>query len=463
MKAWIISLLMCLSIQAFAGGIGSAPKQWPFATKGVTVSPDGKANYLTIQDAINSGATSILVGPGIYTEKLSMSSGTRTIMAAGAAFLTTNGGPHSVLLNPALAAGEAAVTVSGSARLNLIGFQIEPSTGAAGAQSAVRFSGDRLMMLDCQVVLQDTGSTVGPNYALEATGVYAWIGRSQFAGIIPSGAVVRRAIFVGGFTIIQFHDVTTNLGIGGTAEGELEANTGGYVAIYNSTIIGKLTNTASVRFYVDATTRVTGTRTTPGNPLTLETGATPDGLIWFDTTRKKDRHRENGVSLDVSPVTVSSLAANATANATTTGVEITGLQQTLQIGRYAFKFILIGQSAATTTGVKFGVNFTGTTTSFRAIMLTDDVGTAGVVNGTVDGVNTGVQPMAAYSTRALSTTAPNLGPTLNVDTANADQLYIIEGIIIVSTAGDFELWHGSEVAASTQVMAGSACILTRLD
>lgn len=162
-----------------------------------------------------------------------------------------------------------------------------------------------------------------------------------------------------------------------------------------------------------------------------------------------------------SPFTVLSLAANATANATTTGVEITGLQTALTSGRYVFQYFIIGRSSITTTGLKFGINYTGTTTSFRASMRITGTGTA-AVTGIADDANTAAQIVEGFATRTLSTTAPNMGPYVGVATINQDILHVIEGIIIVSTSGDLELWHGSETAASTQVMAGSSLILTRV-
>jgi hypothetical protein len=40
-------------------------------------------------------------------------------------------------------------------------------------------------------------------------------------------------------------------------------------------------------------------------------------------------------------------------------------------------------------------------------------------------------------------------------------LAVIEGYIIVTAAGDLELWHASEVAAASTVKAGSSLILQR--
>jgi sorbitol-specific phosphotransferase system component IIBC len=68
---------------------------------------------------------------------------------------------------------------------------------------------------------------------------------------------------------------------------------------------------------------------------------------------------------------------------------------------------------------------------------------------------------STFSARAKSTTG--WGTTTDVDTANADLLVKITGMMIVTVAGNIELWHGSEVAAASTVKAGSSLILTKTD
>jgi hypothetical protein len=159
--------------------------------------------------------------------------------------------------------------------------------------------------------------------------------------------------------------------------------------------------------------------------------------------------------------TVLTLASDATANSTVTGVEITGLNKTLAAGTYAFQYVIRYQSAAQATGVKFGVNHTGTAAVFVANMRYATTGTTQTTNAATQ-ASAGGTTMENASTRTKSTTAPNLGPTVGVDTANADMLVIIEGLIIVTASGDLELWHASEVAASAStVKAGTSLIVTQ--
>lgn len=147
-------------------------------------------------------------------------------------------------------------------------------------------------------------------------------------------------------------------------------------------------------------------------------------------------------------------------NSTTTPTEVTGLSITTGIGTFVFKYDLIVQSGATTTGHKFDVNHTGTVGSFdwewrwltAATTASDDVpdqdhtaAPGGVVS--------------AYSQRDKGTAGA--GVTTDVDTANADIHYIVEGIFVCSADGDLELWHGSDAAAASTVKAGSSLVLIR--
>jgi hypothetical protein len=158
--------------------------------------------------------------------------------------------------------------------------------------------------------------------------------------------------------------------------------------------------------------------------------------------------------------TVLALSSDATANSTTTGVEITGLNKTLSTGTYAFQYLIRYQSSATTNGVKFGVNFTGTQTLLVASMRVQESTTA-ASTGAASQAASGGRLVSGSSTRTASTTAPNLGPTISVDTMDADMLATIEGLIIVTASGDLELWHGSETATASTVMAGTSLILTK--
>lgn len=148
-----------------------------------------------------------------------------------------------------------------------------------------------------------------------------------------------------------------------------------------------------------------------------------------------------------------------------TGTEVTTLSQTLEAGTYTFKYTLLTQSNTATTGIGFGINFTGTaatkvfarwnvaTITTASNGLTEEesgvaLTTGGVLNG--------------WASKTYSTTAPNM-MSAGVGLINADNIEIIEGLIIVTASGDLELWHSSEIAATTTlVKIGSALVVTRV-
>lgn len=159
------------------------------------------------------------------------------------------------------------------------------------------------------------------------------------------------------------------------------------------------------------------------------------------------------------PLTVARLSANQS-NSTTTPSEVSGLTVATGTGTYAFKYYLITQSAATTTGQRFSVNHDGTVTEFVYLWRwVDTSATASTAAADQDAVGAAGQAVGAMAARAKSTAGA--GTTISVDSANADMLIIIEGIAVVTVAGNLELWHGSEVAAASTVKAGSSLLLTK--
>jgi hypothetical protein len=146
----------------------------------------------------------------------------------------------------------------------------------------------------------------------------------------------------------------------------------------------------------------------------------------------------------------------------TTATEVTGLGPcTLPAGTYQFTFYVIAQSATTTVGIMLGVNFTGTASAQVMKLRASTTGTT-AITGVIDdtGAKTG-QTEESVAVNAFSTTAPNMGLTGGVATANANVFIIVEGMIVVTASGDLELWHSSETATSTTVMAGSSLIVVR--
>jgi hypothetical protein len=162
-------------------------------------------------------------------------------------------------------------------------------------------------------------------------------------------------------------------------------------------------------------------------------------------------------------------AANGAVRVTTvtgiTGTEVTTLSQTLEAGTYTFKYTLLTQSGTSTTGVGLGINFTGTaatkvfarrnvaTITTASNGLTEEESGAALVTGGV---------LNGWASKTYTTTAPNMMAE-GVGAINADLLDIIEGLIIVTVSGDLELWHSSQIAATTTlVKIGSALVVTRV-
>jgi hypothetical protein len=147
----------------------------------------------------------------------------------------------------------------------------------------------------------------------------------------------------------------------------------------------------------------------------------------------------------------------------TTGTEVTDLTMALEAGTYTVQYNLIVRSATSTVGPMLGVNFDGTAavktfefafadgstllTAYTANM--DDEGTKGL--GVISGMNT----------KTYSTTAPNLGTTVGVTTTASDIGCYIRGTLIVTAAGNLELWHSSETATATSVEIGSSLVVIR--
>lgn len=167
-------------------------------------------------------------------------------------------------------------------------------------------------------------------------------------------------------------------------------------------------------------------------------GASGEYLTWQRLTAN---------SADITTVALSA------AIMTTTGVGI---------GTWKFKYTLIYQTAATGTGIAFGVNHTGTVGQFQAMWRHITTGGA-AATGLGDDVTTVVagQLMEGKHNGALNVVIGSA--SAGVATINADILAVLEGIIVVTASGSLELKIASEVADSAvRVMANSILELIKL-
>lgn len=152
-------------------------------------------------------------------------------------------------------------------------------------------------------------------------------------------------------------------------------------------------------------------------------------------------------------------------NSTTTAAKLTGLDAVVGVGTWLFEYFILYQAAATTTGVKFSVNHTGTVTSFVYDLygLSADTTATATQSALMDQdvLTTTGGLFEVWGARA-KTTAAAVGPTSGVDTANADMFLMITGLAVVTVTGNIELYHASEVAAASTVKAGTALRLTKV-
>ncbi len=159
---------------------------------------------------------------------------------------------------------------------------------------------------------------------------------------------------------------------------------------------------------------------------------------------------------------VTGVVTNDVSNSSVTLGKITSLDKTLGVGVYQFIYTIRYQASATTTGIRFSVNHSGTTNFFIANMRWTDVSaTASTAAPTQSGVLSTGQVTGAMSARTKSTTG--WGATLSVDAANSDMLCIIEGTLEITASGDLQLYHSSEVAATSTVKAGTSVVITKVN
>lgn len=168
----------------------------------------------------------------------------------------------------------------------------------------------------------------------------------------------------------------------------------------------------------------------------------------------------NGAEKLAVPLIVTKQAATDHAISATAATEVTELTIPCDIGTWIFEYFLVFRSATTTVGPKLSVNFDGTVTTFVQT-LTSLSGLTTDSLGVIDQAATAPQVMAGMAARAKDATGSMIW-TAGVDTANADEMIKIEGVAVITVAGNFELWHGSETATSTTVMAGSGLRLTKV-
>lgn len=133
---------------------------------------------------------------------------------------------------------------------------------------------------------------------------------------------------------------------------------------------------------------------------------------------------------------------------TTTGVGV---------GTWRFRYTLLYQTAALTTGIAFGVNHTGTVTKLRAQWQHITTGGAAATGvGDADTIVVAGQLIEGKQDFGLNAVLGSASG--GVDTINRDIIAVVEGIIVVSVSGTLELKIATEVAGSAVRITASSML-----
>ncbi len=185
-----------------------------------------------------------------------------------------------------------------------------------------------------------------------------------------------------------------------------------------------------------------------------QTWATPAGGGGSSITRVSGNSGAAGAD-----ITWQTLSADAASNSTTTPATVmttTGVGAGTWLATYTVRY----QSAATTTGVKFRVNHSGTTAWVTMTSSYQTTGGAAATGAADQATTTAAQMTEGWSARAMN---QDLGPSFSVDFANGDMLQIIEVHFDITATGDLTLAHASEVAAASTVKLGTCLELRKID
>jgi len=164
--------------------------------------------------------------------------------------------------------------------------------------------------------------------------------------------------------------------------------------------------------------------------------------------------------IGIGQYTVSRLASTVS-NSTTTAAKVTGMDLACGPGTWIFEYFLRFQSATATVGPKLSVNHSGTVTSF---MATEQFITQGTLDstGVMDQDVTAAPTVIAGMAQRAKSTAATMIAIAGVDTTAADVLIQISGLLVCTVGGNLELYHASETATSTSIMADSVLRLTKM-
>jgi hypothetical protein len=240
------------------------------------------------------------------------------------------------------------------------------------------------------------------------------------------------------------------------------ADSGGQIATSNlsGTIAisqGGTTETASAEDAV-----LVGASTTDWQAKVLPScsGATTDKLLYNSTTNVFSCGADQGAGAGAgltriagasgaagADITWQLLTANA-ADCTTVALCAAAITTTgVGVGTWRFRYTLIYQTAAATTGIGFGVNHTGTATLRAASWVHVTTGGA-AATGIGDDVAAVVAGQMAEGKSGATLNAVIGSASAGVITINANHLAVLDGVLNVTVSGSLELKIASEVASS---------------
>jgi hypothetical protein len=124
------------------------------------------------------------------------------------------------------------------------------------------------------------------------------------------------------------------------------------------------------------------------------------------------------------------------------------------------KYWICYRSAATTTGIQMYLDHTGTTTRCVGTWYTLTTGGTAATGIADQATVATAQMLEGKGQRAAGTAS---GTMQGVDSANADQFAVMEGIVIVTGSGTMELMFNSEVGGSAvTMMEGTSLTATQV-
>ena len=146
-------------------------------------------------------------------------------------------------------------------------------------------------------------------------------------------------------------------------------------------------------------------------------------------------------------------------NSTTTPDTIDAFTQVLEPGTYRLDGLVVYQAATTGTGLQMYVNCVGGTLG-RVYMMWYQVTTGTTdATGVGDGATTANNQILEGKTQR-DNNLPS-GATAGVDTANADVMAILEGVVVVTAETELRIMFNSSNTNQVAIEVGSNLLITR--